>query len=560
MKTTLSILCVIYVISAGGADKIPSEKKTSLTDIELRTLATSVPDTKTASMLHSVAMATSNNIDLRQEYLKAAAACLIACDKKDVYVKHIKSKLLNVEEFESGLKDDCKQCSGEGTKDRRCSVCNGKGKCTSCKGSGQTASYGFDRPKEWKTCRKCNGNGQCGKCEGNGSNKEKCIVCAGTGKTFSKTVAARVYRDLCNSIADGMATEANSKAESVKRGHKRIKEEARAEVMAEKQGSKRMTVEASAKVETAECECNRIEDDDRAKREAEDRKRKRMEESQGEADNLLKKGFAYYLGSGVLQDYYRALEYFNDASELGCIEADCVLSQMYLNGIGCERNEQNATKSFIHAKKAEMIKDSASAELVKNVLGTLYLAGFYDPDERFQKDSSKAYAYFNACKTHGDALFIKGLMEYYGIGTVKNATKAAETFFTAIKTCKEDSPKGRACMCLGQLYYKGEGVAQNRNLAWQLLRKGAQAAFPQLIRAAKAPLTNFDIANFNSYFGQKEISLWTPFSWKMYNLYKGIGSGNLGGVEVDLLQRALMTLFNPDCWSLTGIEYNFDDM
>jgi len=112
MKTTLSILCLIYVISAGGADKKPSEKKTRLTEAELRTIAISVPDTKTASMLHSVAMATLNNVDLRQEYLKAAAACLIACDKKDIYVKHIKGKLLDAEEFESELKDECKQCSG----------------------------------------------------------------------------------------------------------------------------------------------------------------------------------------------------------------------------------------------------------------------------------------------------------------------------------------------------------------------------------------------------------------------------------------------------------------
>jgi len=542
MKTTLSILCLIYVISAGGADKKPSEKKTRLTEAELRTIAISVPDTKTASMLHSVAMATLNNVDLRQEYLKAAAACLIACDKKDIYVKHIKGKLLDAEEFESELKDECKQCSGGGTKDRRCTVCNGKGKCTSCKGSGRTASYGFDRPKEWKPCRKCNGSGQCGKCDGEGVLKEKCMVCAGTGKALSKIVTARVYRDLCNSIADGIATESRSRIDIAERERKTIEEESKGQIEAGRQ------------------EIKRIEDAGCVKSEEEERKRKGMEEAQGNAQYLFKKGLAYYLGIGVPQDYCRALEYFNDASELGCIEADCVLSQMYLNGIGCERNEQNATKSFIHAKKAEMIKDSASAELVKNVLGTLYFAGFYDPDERFQKDSSKAYAYFNACKTHGDALFIKGLMEYYGIGTVKNATKAAETFFAVIKTCKDDSSKGRAGMCLGQLYYKGEGVAQNRNLAWQLLRKGAQTAFPQLIREAKAPLANNDIANYNRYFGQKEISLWTPFSWKMYNLYKGIGGGKIDGVEVNLLQRALMTLFNPDCWSLTGIEYNFDDM
>ncbi len=81
MKTTLSILCLIYVISAGGADKKPSEKKTRITEAELRTLVTSVPDTKTASMLHSVAMATSN-VDLRQEYLKLLQHALLHAIKK----------------------------------------------------------------------------------------------------------------------------------------------------------------------------------------------------------------------------------------------------------------------------------------------------------------------------------------------------------------------------------------------------------------------------------------------------------------------------------------------
>ena len=186
MKTVLTILCVISAMCVVAADKQSSEKKTNLSEAELRTIAISVPDTKTASMLHSVAMATLNNVDLRQEYLKAAAACLVACDKKDIYTKRIKNKLLNAEEFESELKDECKQCSGGGTKDRRCTVCNGKGKCTSCKGAGRTASYGFDRPKEWKPCRKCNGSGQCGKCDGEGVLKEKCMFCAGTGKALSK--------------------------------------------------------------------------------------------------------------------------------------------------------------------------------------------------------------------------------------------------------------------------------------------------------------------------------------------------------------------------------------
>ena len=58
MKTVLTILCVISAMCVVAADKQSSEKKTNLSEAELRTIAISVPDTKTASMLHSVAMAT----------------------------------------------------------------------------------------------------------------------------------------------------------------------------------------------------------------------------------------------------------------------------------------------------------------------------------------------------------------------------------------------------------------------------------------------------------------------------------------------------------------------
>ena len=203
-KTTLAIICVMSALCAVGAVQKPTAKKTSFSESELRALAKAVPDVKNAGQLYSVALATSNDVDRQQAYLRSSAAGLIACGKTDIYKKHIKGKLQNVAEFEDGLKDDCEKCSGAGTKERRCYDCKGEGKCPGCKGSGETVRVGFDNNNETRPCRKCKGEGRCPKCGGEGSTKEKCFTCAGTGRVLSKTVAERVFRDTCNAIADGV--------------------------------------------------------------------------------------------------------------------------------------------------------------------------------------------------------------------------------------------------------------------------------------------------------------------------------------------------------------------
>ena len=145
MKTTLILICTMFVMCVVGAPQNPSAKKASLSESELRTLATAAPTAKNAGQLYSVAMATTNNVGRQQELLKAAAACLIACGKDDVYKKHVKGKLRGAVEFENELKDDCKQCAGAGTKARSCYECSGRGQCSRCKGAGQTTHVGFDR-------------------------------------------------------------------------------------------------------------------------------------------------------------------------------------------------------------------------------------------------------------------------------------------------------------------------------------------------------------------------------------------------------------------------------
>lgn len=211
IKISITVLMLIATCMIGWSAQKASAKKTALSESELRAFAKAVPNVKTGGTLYSVAMATSNDVNRQQQLLKASSACLIACGKEDVYKKHAKGKLQNVEEFERNLKDNCKRCAGTGKMDRRCHVCiSVKGKCQRCKGSGKVRSVGFNRPDTWNACGQCNGNGQCRKCGGNGYLKEKCLVCTGTGRVFSADVSTRVFRDLCHAIADSMAVPRNT--------------------------------------------------------------------------------------------------------------------------------------------------------------------------------------------------------------------------------------------------------------------------------------------------------------------------------------------------------------
>ena len=538
MKTILISLCMMLSLCATAADKKPSPKRMSLSESELRDMAKAEPSVKNAGALHSVAMATSSNDERKQAYLMASAACLFACEKSDIYKSKIKKELTKAAEFENRLKDKCKKCSGNGKKAHQCHVCNGKGRCSSCKGSGRTVTVGFDRPNGTKTCHKCGGGGRCQKCGGEGSVMEKCVACSGTGKVLSKAIAERVFRDSCNAIADNMAAEVWAKAEAEKRERERIAAEARAKAEAEKREGERIAAEA------------------RAKAEAEERKRKYISEADGDADILCKRGFKYYLGDGVLQDYYRAIEYLDCASEIGCPRADCILAHMYLRGEGCKKDDVTKTKSFVHAKKGLACKDKVY-EVAACVLGLLYCTGFKDTHGSYQMDAYKAYRYFSACESESDALFFKGLMEYHGIGTVKNPEKAAETFYAVTKVSDSNFNKGRAQMCLGYIYFRGEGVAKNIDLAWKMLREGVELAYPKLVKAAKEPPTVEDFKRFKRFkdvMGGRTIH--SPFSWKMYNLYKGQSKFNLGGESADILERALNILFAAEFWGGFGIEYD----
>ncbi len=274
----------------------------------------------------------------------------------------------------------------------------------------------------------------------------------------------------------------------------------------------------------------------------------------GKAQELYEQGKKYYDGDGVIQDAGRAFRLFKEASELGSAEADARLAFMYWVGEG---SAKDMVKSYQYARKAEasIEEEKFELELSRYLLGCFYLDGIkLSSGELFLKrDAEKAYEYFSKYNyTGGRAIlagFLKAEMEYHGDGTKKDVGAAAESFYSVCKNMPEESETaGRAAMCLGQMYFTGEGVERNEKEAFKWLRYGARTAYPDLVKEAKKPLTYNEVAEFKRLGGGIVV---TPFSYKMANLYEGRGDG------FKLLEKALMTYFTPQIWT---IKYGPEDM
>ena len=193
----------------------------------------------------------------------------------------------------------------------------------------------------------------------------------------------------------------------------------------------------------------------------------RRQSNMANAKELYQQGIKFYEGEGIHRDYNQAFKCFSDASELGYLPADAMLSHMYYCGQGCKKDE---AKSFILAEKGVSCDDEDASNMAKITLGRLYLFGFVDARGHSQQDNYKAYKYISGTIANYGTIYLWGLMEYHGVGTVKNAEKAARCF-VVLCDVKDDYLRGAATMCVGQLFYLGDGVEKNRALAWKLLSR-----------------------------------------------------------------------------------------
>jgi uncharacterized protein len=193
------------------------------------------------------------------------------------------------------------------------------------------------------------------------------------------------------------------------------------------------------------------------------------------AKAMFNLGTAYYNGDGVHIDDVAAGAWFLLAEDGGSdmakdavgvmmkeLSPDQVLASfdkvaaMFRNGDEVPRNDSEAAKWY--RKAADRGDALASVELAQQLIQGLGVQQDYVEARRRCEDALNA--------RFGPGAYCLGLMDREGLGRPKDLGLAAKRFNEAV-TLQDNS----AMLCLGEMYWKGEGVKQNKEAAymWYLL-------------------------------------------------------------------------------------------
>ncbi|MFS1522841.1 tetratricopeptide repeat protein [Microbulbifer sp. 2304DJ12-6] len=188
-------------------------------------------------------------------------------------------------------------------------------------------------------------------------------------------------------------------------------------------------------------------------------------------DCLTNLGYATALGTGVEQNYQRAVEIYQYAAAQGSARASYNLGQLYRLGQGVERNLEQAIDYFTQAA------EGGSADAM-NALGLIYLNSAPEFQsyptalswfERAAENNSR-YGYFNQAK-----------MYEQGLGTENDQSRALAHYRKA-----SDLGHDIASLRLAQAYNSGEAVDKDPKMAAHFLKLAAEQGNHGKIKRALA--------------------------------------------------------------------------
>lgn len=175
------------------------------------------------------------------------------------------------------------------------------------------------------------------------------------------------------------------------------------------------------------------------------------------------------------EDYKKAVYWYGKAVESGFIEARLMLGHCYAEGLGVEKNYEEAVKILkplarcTHGKRHYIDERTAAACL----LGDIYSEGGYGVD----RDDKKAFNWYLSSAKRDDkrACRLLGDMYFKGIGTEQDYSAAAEWYERAIFDYDdqmyygcEDGYDYLANVGLGDCYRLGLGVEKDEDKAFHL--------------------------------------------------------------------------------------------
>ncbi len=170
-------------------------------------------------------------------------------------------------------------------------------------------------------------------------------------------------------------------------------------------------------------------------------------------------GWCYYGGNGVEKDLEKALEYNSEAADAGVARAQNNLAWMYEYGEGVKKNKVKAAELY------RLASEQGYAYAQCN-LGHMYEDGIGVP-----QDFTQAVEWYRKAAEQGLARAQCNLGNMYrtGSGIEQDYDKAMKWF---LKAAAQDDARGQTFV--GWMYYHGEGVAQNYYTAHSWFLKAAE--------------------------------------------------------------------------------------
>lgn len=179
----------------------------------------------------------------------------------------------------------------------------------------------------------------------------------------------------------------------------------------------------------------------------------------GNIDAVAGLGLCYSEGYGVEKNLEKAFEYMLEAAENESARGQYLLGTMYQYGKVVKKNKVKAAELY------RLAADKGWAR-AQSKLGWMYEAG-----EGVVQDAAQAVEWYRKAAELGDVYGQGNLGNLYrnGIGVSQNYDEAMKWF---LKAAAQDD--ARAQTLIGFMYYHGEGVAQNYYTAHSWFLKAAE--------------------------------------------------------------------------------------
>ena len=179
----------------------------------------------------------------------------------------------------------------------------------------------------------------------------------------------------------------------------------------------------------------------------------------GDVDAQCNLGNMYVNGEGVSQNYTQAVKWYFMAAEQGNANAQYNLGYMYENGLGVSQDYSEAVRWYLKAA------EQGDAEAQYN-LGYMYANG-----KGVSQDHTEALKWYLKAAEQGDvkAQCNLGNMYEYGKGVSQDYSEAVRWYLKAAEQGDVDAQYN-----LGNMYVKGEGVSRNYSEAVKWFRKAAE--------------------------------------------------------------------------------------